>query len=86
MLKCLERDPRDRFENALELREALAHPESVVLTNRAARQRSRSRLPRWAQTWLAIVGAVVVFGVMWWGLTHMAGMLEARGVVAKKIP
>jgi serine/threonine protein kinase len=81
ILKALERDPRDRFENALELRESLAHPESVVITNRAARQRPTSRLPGWAQTLLTIVGAVVAFALMWWGVTHLAGML-----VPKKLP
>lgn len=81
VLHALERDPRDRFENALELREALAHPESVPITNRATRVRPKSRLPQWAQTLLTIVSAVAVFAVMWWGVTHLAGAL-----VPKKMP
>lgn len=85
VLKALERDPRARFENALELRESLAHPDSVVITNRAARQRSRSRLPAWAQTLLTIVGAVVAFALMWWGVTHLAGVLETHGVVPRHV-
>jgi serine/threonine protein kinase len=44
ILHALECDPRERFRNATELREALAHPERVALTNRAARQRPEPRL------------------------------------------
>lgn len=44
ILHALERDPRERFRNATELREALAHPERVVLTNRAIHQRPKPRL------------------------------------------
>src|SRR5439155_745479 len=37
VLHALERRPERRPESALELREALAHLDSVVITNRAAR-------------------------------------------------
>ena len=70
ILHALERDPRDRFENALELREALAHPESVVLTNRAARQRPKRRVPRWARTVGAIAGALVAYAILFWLLSR----------------
>ena len=43
ILRALETDPRARFRNAEEFREALAHPEQVVLTDRASRQRPESR-------------------------------------------
>ena len=48
VLRALEREPQDRFESAFELREALIHPESVRVTGRAARQRPKPKLPRWA--------------------------------------
>src|SRR5215475_3025451 len=50
VLHALERNPNDRFESAFEMKEALAHPESVRLTGRARRQRPRSRLPHWLRT------------------------------------
>lgn len=47
VLHALERNPRDRFSSALEFRRALANPEAVVVTNRAAHQHSASRLTIW---------------------------------------
>jgi serine/threonine protein kinase len=58
VLRALEREPQDRFESAFELREALAHPESVIVTGRAVRQRAKSKLPHWARTLLMIVGGI----------------------------
>jgi len=70
ILHALERDPRDRPENALELREALAHPESVVVTGRAARQRPKPKIPRWLRTLLAVAGAVAAYGLLVWALSR----------------
>ena len=70
ILHALERDPRDRPESALELREALAHPDSVVLTGRASRQRPKPRMPRWARTLLAIAAAGAGYGLLLWALSH----------------
>src|SRR5947208_1464947 len=67
---ALERDPRDRPESALELREALAHPESVVITGRAARQRPKPTMPRWLRTLLAVAGAVAAYGLLVWALSR----------------
>ena len=70
ILHALERDPRDRPESALELREALAHPDSVVLTGRASRQRPKPRMPRWVRTLLAIAAAGAGYGLLFWALSH----------------
>jgi serine/threonine-protein kinase len=46
LYRAMERDPQDRFAGAREFAEALAHPESVELIDRAARkERKPSRLP-----------------------------------------
>jgi|SRR5579863_253889 len=39
ILRSIERDPADRFQDASKLREALAHPETLILTDRSRRQR-----------------------------------------------
>jgi hypothetical protein len=70
VLHALEREPSRRPESALELRELLAHPSSVVLTNRAARQRPRSRLSRRSEALLGLVAALVAYGVLVWVLAH----------------
>ena len=70
ILHALERDPRDRPESALELREALAHPESVVVTGRAARQRPKPKMPRWLRTLLVVAGAVAAYGLLVWALSR----------------
>jgi len=70
ILHALERDPRDRPESALELREALAHPDSVVLTGRASRQRPKPKMPPWLRTLLAIAGAVGGYALLLWALSH----------------
>lgn len=44
ILHAMERYPRERFKDAAELREALAHPEHVVPTNRALRRGPKSTL------------------------------------------
>jgi len=46
VLHALERNPGDRFPSALEFLDALAHPENVVVTDRAARQQPASKLAR----------------------------------------
>jgi len=70
VLHALERDPRDRPESALELREALAHPESVVVTGRASRQRPKPKMPRWLRTLLAVGAAVAAYGLLVWTLSR----------------
>jgi serine/threonine-protein kinase len=70
ILHALERDPRDRPQSALEFREALAHPESVVITNRAARQRPKPRMPRWVRALIAIGVPLLGYAVLFWLLSH----------------
>lgn len=51
LLRAIERDPRNRFGSAQEMREALAHPERVPLKDRASRPASKRGLAQW---WLGI--------------------------------
>jgi eukaryotic-like serine/threonine-protein kinase len=76
VLHALERDPNDRFESALELREALAHPESVPLTGRASRQRPKARMPRWLQTSLIVVGGVVAYALLLWAFSSIGSWVH----------
>src|SRR6184192_1153171 len=71
VLHALERRPARRPESALELREALVHLDSVVITNRAARLRRARRLPRWARVLLRIGGAAAAYGLLLWALSHV---------------
>ena len=71
VLHALEPDPKNRPESALELREALVHPESVVITNRAARQRPKPRYPSWLRTLLRIGGAIVGYVALMWVLSRV---------------
>lgn len=72
VLHALERDPRDRFDSALGFRDVLIHPESVVITNRAARQHPKPRLPHWARSLLTVAAAALVFALMWWTILVLA--------------
>ena len=72
VLRAIEFDPRDRFESALEFREVLAHPESVVITNRAARQRPKHRLPPWARTLLTVLLGVAALAAIWCAIYFLA--------------
>jgi len=49
ILHALERDPTDRYQSAAQFREALAHPESVVPTDRSHRGSNESRASNWLQ-------------------------------------
>jgi serine/threonine-protein kinase len=66
VLRALERDPHDRFESALEMREALAHPDSVLLTGRANRLRPKPRLPHWLRTMLIVIGGIAAYALLMW--------------------
>jgi len=71
VLHALERRPERRPESALEVRESLAHLDSVVITNRAARLRRARRLPRWARVLIRIGGAAAAYGLLLWALAHV---------------
>jgi serine/threonine-protein kinase len=76
VLHALERDPQDRFETALEFREALSHPESVVMTNRAGRQRPRPKLRPWVRTLLTIVGGIAVYILLMWVFSQVSSKMR----------
>ena len=78
VLHALERDPQDRFETALEFREALSHPESVVMTGRAARQRPRQKLRPWARTLLTIIGGIAAYVVLMWVFSQVSSHMLAK--------
>jgi len=71
VLHALERRPERRPESALELREALAHLGSVVITDRAARFRRARRLPRWARVLIRIGGAAAGYALLLWALSRV---------------
>ncbi|HEY1268065.1 MAG TPA: serine/threonine-protein kinase [Candidatus Binatia bacterium] len=77
VLHALERNPHDRFESAYEMKEALAHPESVRLTGRARRQRPRSRLPHWLRTTLIVIGGIVLYLLLLWSFSYLRAWLPA---------
>ena len=79
ILHAIERDPKERFENALELREALAHPDSVVITNRAARQRPVHKLPRGMQALVTVVLGIAAIGVIWSAMYFLAQAVTHHG-------
>src|SRR5215813_3234711 len=70
VLYALEREPAQRPESAFELRELLAHPASVVMTNRAARQRAQPRFSRRTQAFLMLGAALGAYGLLFWMLAH----------------
>ena len=51
ILRCLEVDPRRRYETAAQLAFELSHPEQVTLTARAGRLRRDSWITVWRRRW-----------------------------------
>jgi len=64
VLSLLERDPANRPESAFEVREKLAHPQSVVLVDR--RHRSPPRFPAGARLAAGVVGMALLWAAFWW--------------------
>jgi len=60
ILSLLERDPANRPESALEVREKLAHPRSIVLTDRT--HRSEPSMPASARLAAGAIGLAALFG------------------------
>jgi serine/threonine-protein kinase len=60
VLSLLERDPANRPESALEVREKLAHPASIVLTDRT--HRAEPSLPPSARLAAGAIGLAALFG------------------------
>jgi len=73
VLHALEPDPANRFETAFEMREALAHPGSVVTRTRAARQQPPSHGPRWARTIAIVIGSLLGWAAFMAILSQLAG-------------
>ncbi len=71
VLHAIERRPERRPESALELRESLAHLDSVVITDRAARARRARRFPRWARVLIRIGSAAVAYALLFWALSRV---------------
>jgi len=78
ILRALERNAKDRFESALEMREALRQPESVVVTNRGARERPQPRLPGWARAVLTVAAGAAVFGLLLWTVSRVSSWALQR--------
>jgi serine/threonine-protein kinase len=85
VLRALERDPNDRFQSALELREALAHPESVRLTERAMPRPKNSRVPRWLHVSLIVLGVLAGYAISIFFFSVLAPW-AARGRPTATIP
>ena len=64
VLSLLERDPGNRPESALEVREKLAHPNSVVLVDRSHRE--EPRLSATARLVAGLVGLTLLWAAFWW--------------------
>ena len=78
VLRALEREPQDRFESAFELREALIHPESVRVTGRAARQRPKPKLPRWARALLTVTCGIAAYVLLMWILFQVSSRIAPK--------
>ena len=85
VLHALERDRNERFESAYEMREALAHPASVRLTNRAARVRPPSPMPSWLKVSLTVCGGVAAYIFLIWAFSAV-GTLIPRTSTSNKAP
>jgi eukaryotic-like serine/threonine-protein kinase len=78
VLCALEREPRERYSSALEMREALAHPESVIMTGRAERQRPPSKVSPQARTLLTLAAGLAAFALVWWGVFLLAASVAGH--------
>lgn len=79
ILRAIERDPKARYESALELREALAHPDSVVITDRAARQRALHTRPRGMRAVLTVVLGIAAIAIICSAIYFLAQTVTHRG-------
>lgn len=72
VLRALERQPQDRFDSALELREALVHPDSVRVTGRATRQRAKPRLPAGIRALLTVIFGIAAYVLLMWMFSRIS--------------
>lgn len=75
VLRALELQPQDRFDSALELREALVHPETVRVTGRAMRRRSNSKLPSGMRKLITVIIAVAGYALLMWIFSQISSNL-----------
>jgi serine/threonine protein kinase len=75
ILHAMERDPRDRYQTAAEMKADLDHPEKVSLTGRHERLRPHSH---WQARWrrfrmglLMLLVPVIVFGFLFWAFYRL---------------
>jgi eukaryotic-like serine/threonine-protein kinase len=78
VLHALEREPQDRFDTALEFREALVHPASVHVTGRATRQRTSHILPPWSIKLLTITGGIIAYLLLMWMFSQINSHVRQR--------
>jgi len=72
VLRAMAREPHDRYESALELREVLAHPQSVMITGLAARPREKSRLSPRLRKWVTLLGGIAVYALLFLAVRQLA--------------
>jgi non-specific serine/threonine protein kinase/protein-serine/threonine kinase len=70
ILHAIEPEPHERPQSAFELREALAHPASVIMRNRAGRRRFTRRLSRRTRRIVGLASAVVAYALILWALSR----------------
>jgi serine/threonine-protein kinase len=76
LLHALEREPEDRYPSALAMKAELDHPETVVVTNRAAKLRPPAATRTWKPGWqtlrlltvvgVGLLGCALVFLLFLW--------------------
>ena len=75
VLHAIEPEPHDRFESAFEMREALAHPQSVVSIHRAEQPQDPRRRSRGVRVALTLAGAVLGFGALFAAIGWLAALV-----------
>jgi serine/threonine protein kinase len=72
ILRAMAREPHERYESALELREVLAHPQSVKITGLAARQNEKSRISPRLRKWLTLLGGLAIYALLFLAIRQLA--------------
>ncbi len=73
VVRALDPDPRGRPETALELRDLLAHPDSVVVRQRRAQGTSPLRTP--LRTVATLLGAILAFAALFWAISLLSSWM-----------